>query len=210
MANSYAPVSYRNASFVTQRPEVADIQVPDNNRVLTSGSQLNRAAVGGPSIKPPLNRHGLSSGSQIDVAIEGAPWPFTTRSEIEYPQNYRGAGPGRPRLRDVATVNTPANFGLLGSLPFWGKKANVYGVDAPGTNGQGSIGLYPGPVPSGLRPMWNNLVAITWGLRVANPVAGGSADSTLQGTEITNTLTNPVEFVPAGTASLSIKGENLV
>jgi hypothetical protein len=206
-----APISYRNASLVTQRPVVpGPIINPVYPQALTSGSQLNRAAVGGPSIKPPLNRHGLSSGSQIDVAMDGAPWPLTTRSEMEQLANYESGGPLPPRLIEGAAHNTPASYGLVGSLPFWGKKANVYGVGAPDTNGQGSIGLYPGPVPSGLRPMWNNLVAITWGLRVVNPVANGSQDSTIQGTVSQGILTNPVQFVPAGTASLSIKGENIV
>lgn len=195
-----APVSYRDASQVTLRPVVpGPIFQPIPPDALTSGSQINRYTVGAEENAPP---GAFDSGSQLNRARIGAPWPGIIDGATKFFNSWR------PNvLRDVEHHNTIANYGSVTSLANFGFKASQYGPD--NDYGQGSIGLYPGPVPSALRPMWNNLVAIVWGLRVNNPTSGGSLNDTIQASYTTTTTASPVEFVPSGTASLTYKGASV-
>lgn len=198
-----APMPYRDASVVTARPITpGPIFTPGPPYALTAGSDINDAAIYGPSVTPP---GAFTSGSQWNKARIGAPWPKIidagTRIQTDFHPN---------AFREVAHHNIAGNYGSVSSIANFGYRAQEYPVtdDINGANGPG-IGGYPGSVPYPKRPMWNNLLAIIYALRVVNPVAGGSYDSQVQPSFVVGNQNNPVEFVPSGTASLSIKGESL-
>lgn len=192
----------RDASIVTSRPQVppGPMLTPSPPEALTSGSQLNRAAIGGPTITGiKRGRYGrplLTAGSDLDKAIAGAPWPALIDGFIKIWTAFRPNS-----FRDVTPTKEPANYGSLTSLANFGFRHQLYPVGGAWNSQAG----YPGPVPSEKRPMWNNVLPIVWNLRVVNPVAGGSVDSTVQGAYTLQNYKNPTEYTPAGTASLSFK-----
>ena len=71
---------YRDASIVSARPvvpgPVAEYTAPG---ALTSGSQINKAAVGGPTVTQKL-----TSGSSLDKAQGGAPWPGIVNGLVKF------------------------------------------------------------------------------------------------------------------------------
>lgn len=221
----------RDAAFVTSRPTVANIQSPETfPRVLTSGSQLNRAADSGAG-QPIAPGFPSDSGSQLNRAQRGAPWPNIIPDGTDNFTN----GTKQPfnRLVEVAHHNTPGNYGMMSSLANFSYRHRVY---APGANvryvktGKGSViaGIkqaislplgsvemgnaevagYPGVVQVAPgKKLYNNLIPIVWNLRVNNPVAGGSLGNTIQPNFVVGVFNNPMQFVAAGNASLSVKGE---
>jgi hypothetical protein len=192
-----API--RDASIVTARPVVpgpiAEYAPPD---ALSAGSQLNRYAVGGPE------RSGgdFQSGSTLDVAQEGAPWPNIINGLIKFFNSWRPNN-----LRQIANHNVAGNYGWRTSMANFGFRGSKFPADAPA----GAVAGYPGNALPGNPwvPEWNNLVPIVYGIRVTNPVSNlGNAQSS-NPQSVVSQFTNPVEFTPTGTASLSIKGETL-
>lgn len=190
------PSPVRDASIVTARPivpgPIAEYAPPG---ALTSGSQWNRTTVGGPE-KPGGD---FQSGSTLDVAQSGAPWPGIINGLVKFFNSWRPNG-----LRQIANHNVAGNYGWRTSMANFGFRSSEFA-------GEGMIGLYPSDVLPGNPwiPEWNNLVPIVYGLRVTNPVSGGAADQTVPPQSVSSQFTNPVEFTPTGTASLSIKGETL-
>lgn len=194
-------VQLRDASIVTARPIVPpELLKPSPPEALTAGSQLNRYAIGGPMITGiKRGRFGqplLTSNTDLSKSQVGAPWPGLIDA---FAKIWTAFKPNT--FRNVTPTKEPANYGSLTSLANFGFRNQIYPVNGYWNSQAG----YPGPVPSAVRPMWNNVLAIVWNLRVVNPVAGGSVDSTVQAHYVVQNYNNPTEFTPAGTASLSFK-----
>lgn len=199
MAKNTTPV--RDASIVTSRPIVpGPLVTPAQPEALTSNYQLDRTAVQAPKV---INRRKfgiwgkplLTANSDLGTAIEGAPWPTLV------PTGKIGTAWRPNSFREVAHKTLPGNYGAITSIANFGWRHQIYKPGNPWTSQAG----YPGPVPSAVRPMWNNVVAIVWRLRVANPTAGGSLDSTVQAAYTLQSYNNPTSYTPEGTASLSYK-----
>jgi hypothetical protein len=195
------PVVVRDASIVTSRPVVpGPIVTPSQPNALTSGTQLDRAAEWGPYNRPiKRGRYGkplFAANSDFnDGAETGAPWPGLIAS-------FKIFTAFRPNaLREIAVKTLPGNYGAITSIANFGFRHQIYPVGNPWTSQAG----YPGPVPSAVRPMWNNVVAIVWRLRVVNPTAGGSLGGTVQPAYTLQSYNNPTAFTPAGTPTLSYK-----
>jgi hypothetical protein len=169
-------------------------------KALTSGSQLNRAAVGGVILEP--QSHILSSGSQLSRAQAGAPWP-------PLPADYtskRFTGFVRSALHDWFPVKIGANYGENASVskfgftdPLFEPFDKVLYAKKPPVDPGPVVGLYPGPVPSPYRPMYNLLPAIVWQLQVVDPNAQAQPGE-LSSPPVVSQAS--MEFTPAGTASL--------
>lgn len=191
-------VIYRDASVVTARPIVpGPILEPVPPDAFTSGSQINQAAVGGP-----YEATEIGSGSSLNKAQAGSWWTSIIDGAIKFfvgwrPNNYR----------EIAHHNVAGNYGSKSSVANYGFLASF----AFPTSGGTSYAGYPNEAiptdPSA--PTWNNLIPIIYGLRVVNPVAGGSFDSTTQAAKVVSQFTESVEYTPPGVASLSMKGEVL-
>lgn len=208
MPNTAPPTKagFRDASIVTTRPVVpGPIFKPNPPAALTSGYQLDRTAVGGVANNVvPKGKYGrpvFSAGSQINLASSGDPWPNGIDSGIK---GWTGYTPNT--LREIVAIKVRGNYGGNTSRTNFGYRHQRFPSTDTYHGGQAG---YPGPVPSALRPMWNNLLAIVWSLRVLNPVAGGSLNSTVQPANVTSINANPAQFTPTGTASLVFKGENI-
>jgi hypothetical protein len=221
----------RDASFVTSRPTVANIASPlAFPRVLTSGSQLDHTAQ--PTQQPITPGFPSRAGSQFNRAIDGAPWPWLLP---DGESNFRNGTKPFGRLVQVAHHNTPGNYGLMTSVANFAYRFRVF---APGANlrvvktGKGSViagqksvislpltavesggaevAGYPGIVQNAPgKRVYNNLLAVVFGLRVNNPVRGGSLDNTIQPNFVVGVFNRPMQFTAAGNASLSMKGEVL-
>lgn len=187
-------VVYRNASVVTARPIVpGPIAEPAPPDALAAGSQINKAAIGGP-----YKATELGSGSSLNESQIGSPWPNIINGAIKFFNSWRPNG-----LREIANHNVSGNYGEVTSKANFGFRSFEFGVDSIG--GMPDSDLKGG----GHRPEWNNLIPIIWGLRVINPVAAGSANYTVQPQSTVSQMTRSTEFSPTGTASLSMKGEVL-
>lgn len=203
-SDNFAPT--RDGSVVTARPVTAGpIFKPSPPDALTAGSQLDRYAVGGEASNPvPRGRFGtpvFSSGSQLALAQGGSPWPTQIDSGTKRFTAYRPNS-----LREIFAMKVLGNYGLNTSQANFGYRHQIY----PATDTyNGSQAGYPGPVPSAKRPMWDNVLAIVYALRVVNPTASGSLGNVVQAAYSTSSYQNPAEYVPAGTASLVFKGENV-
>lgn len=185
---------YRDASIVTARPVVpgpiAEYTPP---YALTSGSQLDKTASGGPYAATQLG-----SGSSLNKAITGAPWPRLIDAAIQLFNSWR------PNVyRGISTHNVLGNFGSVTSTANFGFRSFEFGTD--------TVGLYPAKVIplNPFRPEWNNLVSIIYGLRVQNPVGNLGPNQTVLPASTVSQFTIPTQFTPTGTASLSMKGEVL-
>lgn len=184
---------YRNASIVTARPVVpppiVQLQWPF---ALSSGSQLNETAEGGPYFGV------AGAGSNLNVSQGGAPWPTLINGGYKFKTSWR------PNfLKAISTRNVAGNYGAQTSSADFGYRGHEFG---PSTSNQA---LYPGTVPYSRRPMWNNLIPIIYNLRVINPVAGGGSNNTILPSQVVSQFNKALQFVPAGTASLTSKGEVL-
>lgn len=195
------PSPVRNAAIVTARPivpgPIAEYAPPG---ALTSGSQWNRTTVGGPE-KPGGD---FQSGSTLDVAQSGAPWPGIINGLIKFFNSWRPNN-----LRQIANHNVAGNYGWRTSMANFGFRAQEFPADNPIFGG--ALAGYPcDAIPTyPWAPEYNNLVPIVYGLRVTNPVSNLGNDQTANPQSVTSQFTNPAEFTPTGTASLSIKGETL-
>lgn len=200
MAKSTVPL--RDASIVTARPIVpGPIVTPAQPEALTSNYQLDRTAEQAPKIGTPVRKFGIfgkpliTAGSDLGTAQVGSPWPDLV------PTGKIGTAWRRNSFREVAHKTLAGNYGSITSIANFGFRHQIYPVGNPWTSQAG----YPGPVPSAVRPMWNNVVAIVWRLRVANPTAGGSLNDTVQAAYTLQSYKNPTAYTPEGTASLSYK-----
>jgi hypothetical protein len=204
-AGNYAPT--RDASVVTARPTTAGpLFKPSPPDALTSGYQIDPTAYGGEADNEvPIGRFGtpvFSAGSQLALAQSGAPWPTQIDSGIKRFTSYRPNG-----YRQIFAMKVRGNYGANTSTANFAFRHQEYPASDTYHGGQAG---YPGPVPTALRPMWDNLLAIIWNLRVLNPTAGGSLNSqTTPNNNNSDIYANPAEFIPGGTASLVYKGENV-
>jgi hypothetical protein len=185
---------YRDASVVTARSVVpgpiAEYTQPYS---LTTGSQINEAAEGGP-----YNAAPLASGSSLNKARAGTPWPGIINGAVKFFNSWRPNA-----LREIANHNVPGNYGSITSEAGW----YIKGTEFPASTSQA---LYPGPVPDAWRPMWNNLVPIIFGLRVLNPnIAGQDGNFQASPQTVASQFTEPTILTPTGTASLAMRGEVL-
>lgn len=204
-SGNYAPD--RDASIVTTRPTTSGpIFKPSPPDALTSGYQLDRTAFGGVAANPvPRGRFRtpvLTAGSQLALAQYGAPWPTQINSSVKQFTAHR------PNIfRQIYAATISGNYGGNTSRSNFGYRHQRFPVT---DTYHGSQAGYPGPVPSASRPMWDTLLAIVWALRVVNPTAGGSANGGGNPPNYNSNLyTNPAQYVPAGSASLAYKGENV-
>ncbi|HEY1645944.1 MAG TPA: hypothetical protein VGF75_06290 [Candidatus Saccharimonadales bacterium] len=157
-------------------------------------AQISPAEVGQPTPiaflrEPPSD---LTSGSDINEAAVGA-WPVL----IDGGFKYRNGGWRKSVLREVSNQNTPSNYGSETSKANFGFRFREFL----------GIGGMPGPIPNPYRPTFNNLIAISWGLRVANP--NTKTNTTAQKGPIT-IQTKPSSWQSSSTASLTKTGETLL
>lgn len=104
----------------------------------------------------------LTSGSDLNKPAEG-PWaPLIDSSTLIFDS---GAAWRPNAFREVTVTKRGANYGSITSLANFGFRSWTYPANGPTP----SIGMLPGPAPSGRRPMWNNLPPMQYNLRVANP-----------------------------------------
>jgi len=148
--------------------------------VLTSGSDLNRAAEA--TIQAPAVE--LDSGSSENRAIVYSPWPPLLPAGEQLDNGWKVNN-----LQEVRVVKLPANYGGLGSVPFYQFRAHEY----PGVGGM------PGPIPSSRRPTYNNLEPVSYRLEVLNPKTMAQP-----GELITTSVvqTGDLQFEPGGVATL--------
>ncbi len=185
-------VQIRNASVVTARPVVpGPIAEPGPPTALAGGSQLNVAAVGGS-----YRATELGSGSSLDKAQEGSWWVPILNGAIKFFNSWRPN-----QLREISNHNVAGNYGSVTSSANYGFRSFEFGTD--------SLAGLPLCNVRAFRPEWNNLVPIIYGMRVINPVAGGAANYQSNPQSVVSQFTNPTQFTPAGTASLTMKGEVL-
>lgn len=186
-------VIVRDASVVTARPVVpppiAEYEPP---YALASGSQLNKTAVGGPYAATELD-----SGSSLSKSQQGSPWPPIIDGAIKFFVGWRPNA-----FRQIANHNVSGNYGSKTSLANYGFR----GWEFPNAQAGLPDSMVQG---NGHPPEWNNLVPIIWGLRVLNPVMGGSSNLTTQPAKVVSQMTRPTDFLQAGTASLSMRNEVL-
>lgn len=155
---------------------------------LTTGSDLATAAE---APKGPAKGTELTSGSSLDVARQGAPWPEIIDGAYKFFVGWR-----RNNFRQVFNRNVEGNYGALSSRANYGFKASEYA----------GVGLTPGPMPVGTRPMYDNLIPILWGLRVVDPMSQAQL-SELTNVEVVQIA--PAEYTPPANASLLAKAEVL-
>jgi hypothetical protein len=140
--------------------------IPRNGVILTSGSDLDQAAV--------------SSGDRR------LPWPPVFLAAVKRMFN----GWGKRDLKEVYAKVLPGNYGSQGSLAQYGFRGSEFGGPF----------LYPGPVPVGTRPMYDNIVPTVYGLRVIDY----DSQSQLAELNIIQTIpVAPVDFNPGGAASIA-------
>ncbi len=186
-------VIYRDASVVTARPVVPPpIAEPQPPEALAGGSQLNKTAVGGPYAATELD-----SGSSINVAQKGSPWPPIINGAIKFFTAWKAN-----RLRQISTHNINGNYGSQTGQVNFGWRSFEFA-------GEPNMAGLPVSNVRGNRPEWNNLIPIIFGLKVINPVAGGTSGYSTIPQSVASQFTRPTDFTPTGTASLSLKGEVL-
>lgn len=184
-------VIIRDAAVVTARPVVpGPIAEPQPPYALAAGSQLNRTAVGGPYATTELG-----SGSSLDKAQEGSWWVKIIDGATKFFMAWRPN-----TFREIANHNVAGNYGAMTSQANFGFLAREF---------PDSMAGLPDCNVRGNRPEWNNLVPIIYGLRVVNPVGSLSVNQTVSPQSVVSQFTTSTEFTPAGTASLSMKGEVL-
>jgi len=181
----------RNASIVTARPIVPPpLTLYSQPEALTTGSQINEAAVGGPYAATELG-----SGSSLNKAQTGAWWAPLLDAATRLFNSFRPND-----LRAGSTHNVGANYGQMSSLADYGFRGMEFA---------GGVAGMPASSVRGHRPEWNNLVPIIYGLRVLNPVAGGAANYSTYPAATVSQFTRPLQYTPPGVATLSMKGEVL-
>jgi hypothetical protein len=157
-------------------------------------AQISPAETGQPVpvafiIEPPSK---LTSGSSLNDAAVGA-WPDI----LDGGSKFRNGGWRPSVLREVSNTNVAGNYGAETSRAnFLFRFREFVG-----------IGNHPGPIPSPYRPTFNDLTAISWGLRVANP--NTKTNTTAQKGPIT-IQTKPSSWQSSSTASLTKTGETLL
>jgi hypothetical protein len=111
-------------------------------------------------------RRQLTSGSTLNKPATG-PWPpIIDAGLIDFKAGTAWAPNG---YRTVQVNKSPANYGDETSVANFGFRHWAFPID-PANGEWSSIGMLPGPDPSGRRPMWNNLTkSHTWNQRVLNP-----------------------------------------
>ena len=183
-------VSYRNPAIVTARPVVPPpIALYNQPDALVAGSQLNQAAVGGPT-----KATQLGSGSSLNKARAGAPWPGIINGATKFFNSWR-----KNNLREISNHNVIGNYGSNTGIVNFGWRGREFPSGIAGM----AITDIKG---AGHRPEWNTVIPIIYGMRVVNPVAGGSSNFTAVPQSVVSQMTNSAEFVPTGTASLQFKG----
>lgn len=151
----------------------------------------------GPNITLP-REDVITSGYQLDRTAIG-PWPPLMPSEVA---NDSFTGWVRNALHDFMKLSVPANYGSRTSQADFNWWVAEYSQDSPHGKQWGAIAGYPGAVPTPDRPMWNNLEPILWNLQILTPLnMNPQAFASIQ--------KNPSQFVPPGTAALSINGPAL-
>lgn len=160
----------------------------------TPSSQYSPAEIARPVpvafiVEPPSD---LTSGSAINQAAVG-PWP----QEIDAGAKYWNGGWRKSVLREIAVVKEPGNYGSITGGALFGARWRAFV----------GVGDYPGPVPNPYRPTFNDLTAISWGLRVPNP--NTKVNTTAQKGPIT-IQTTPSTWEGSNTASLRRKNETLL
>lgn len=168
---------------------------------LTSGSQLDRTTQ--PTVPPsgPWVRgrfvEGLTptSGSSLDRAEVGAPWPNIIDGALKI---FRGWF-RRKNLTQVRNVNLPGNYGARTSeanfefkLNQWPDNGSGFALYPEGLRGQ----LIP---RTPLRPEYNNLIPVVWGLRVTDPGAQAQKGDLIQ---VQRVQVGSTDYTPAGQANL--------
>jgi hypothetical protein len=189
---------YRDASIVSARPVVPGPVVeyaPPS--ALTAGSQINKAAIGGPTITQKL-----TSGSSLDKAQIGAPWPGIVNGLVKFFNSWRPNA-----FREVANHNVAGNYGAESSKANFGFLGREFPDGLAGMAMDNAGGNHGTP----FRPEWNNLVPIIWALRVANQAPAGSVNDGSQQIgmapqSVVSQYVTPAEFTPTGVASLAMKG----
>ena len=163
-------------------------------RTTLQPSSVDPATVGQPvpvaMITEPPNS--MSSTSAINNAAVGA-WPDMIDAGYRFDNN--GWRPSV--LREVSTTNVSGNYGAVTSKALFGFRSRAFG----------GIGNSPGPIPNPYRPMYDDLIPITWGLRVGNPNIVANATAQKGPITIQN---NSSTWVGTNTASLSKTGTTLL
>lgn len=142
----------------------------------------------------PRSGYVLTSGSDLNqyVAPVGDlqnPWPWTFSAAVK--RMFKNWRPNN--LRVVEHHNTPANFGVHGSDPFYGSRHREF---ADG------IGSYPGggaEWPNPKRPTYNNLIPVVYGIRDIDLTAQAASQDLIQ---IPTLPLGPVDYTTGGSASL--------
>lgn len=103
----------------------------------------------------------LTSGSSLNKTAEG-PWAPLIDSFVLL---FKSGTAWRPStLHTVTPSKAPPNYGSITSSANFGFRSWTFPTGGPIS----SIGMLPGPIPNPRRPMWNNLPAVLYGLRVPN------------------------------------------
>ena len=164
------------------------------NRPSIQPSTVDPAATGVPvpvamMTEPPSN---LTSDAALNQAAVGA-WPTL----IDAGAKFWNGGWRNSVLREVTHQNIIGNYGSISSDANYGFKWRAFA----------GIGNMPGPIPTPYRPTYNDLVPITWNLRITNPNIVPM--STAQTGPI-SVQKNPSTWLGTGTASLSKTGVTLL
>lgn len=103
-------------------------------------------------------------------------------------------------LHDWFQARIGANYGEITSQADFGHRDALYTVGNEGLGFEGgSVANYPGPVPSAVRPTYNNLEAITWHQQILDQYD-------LNPQSYQDLQSNPTTYIPGGTASLGVPG----
>jgi hypothetical protein len=134
-----------------------------------AGTQVAISATGDRPISPWVNTDSgqrpprqLTAGSSLNKTAEG-PWPYLLDAGLVIDYN-QGASWPPSSLREVANHNVAGNYGLVSSLAKFSFRNAAFGPNQSGK--MGVIGLLPNTSPNPHRPMWNNLPAAQYNLRV--------------------------------------------
>lgn len=163
---------------------------------LTSGSDLDRAAVPGPPPTPTPHLTSLagepvtSAGSDFDKASTGQPWPMIIDGAVKF---FNRARPSN--LTQVHHQNVPGNYGMVSSLANFLFRGSWVQSD----EGNMGVGLYPGPVPYAKRPMYDVLTPIVWGLTVIDKKQWAQMEELNQYQQL---QVAPMQYTAPGSASL--------
>lgn len=164
------------------------------NKPSIQPSTVDPAAVGQPVpvamlTEPPSD---LTSESALNQAAVGA-WPTL----LDAGSKFWNGGWRQSVLREVTNQNVIGNYGSITSQSLFGFRYRAYA----------GVGNMPGPIPTPYRPTYNDLVPITWNLRVPNPNI--IPMSTAQTGPIP-VQTSPSTWLGTGTASVKNNGTTLL